>query len=445
MRTATMALLIVHAGAVVVVAPARGQTLTMRDAVAAALREHPSLAVASGSEVRAEAVLSEARSALLPTAVVEGTATRFEEPMVVAPLHGFDPRFPPVFDRTLLQASLGVSYVAFDGGSRSARIGRASSQLDAAQSAATSAQQSLIAEIAGQYAAVLTARDLEAAQRARVEALERERDRAQRLLDEGRAARVVVLRADAALSSARAELASAAAEREGAERALARGMGVDVVGVRNAALPSVRAGAGGETRQEILTRATSDNPDVRRLEAMAAAARRSVREASGQWWPRVSLGGRYVRYASGAGDAGGEWQTGVQLHYPLFTGGARPAVEQRARAELAVAEAELALGRLRLAAAVDQAWTTLESAESRVEAWRAAVAQGEEVVRIERLALDTGAGLQTDYLAAEADLLRARAALTQARGAELVARVELARVTGDLTVQWIERNVESET
>jgi outer membrane protein TolC len=135
----------------------------------------------------------------------------------------------------------------------------------------------------------------------------------------------------------------------------------------------------------------------------------------------VLLGGRYVRYGSGQGDAGGEWQGGMQLSYALFDGGSRPAAQDRARAETRAAAAELAFGEQRVAESVDRAYAALISAAARRSALADAASQSEEVVRIERLALDAGAGVQTDYLAADAELLRVRAALTDARFAEVVA------------------------
>jgi outer membrane protein TolC len=59
------------------------------------------------------------------------------------------------------------------------------------------------------------------------------------------------------------------------------------------------------------------------------------------------------------------------------------------------------------------------------------------------LALDAGAGVQTDYLTAEAELLQVRAAWSAARGAEIGAYVELARIVGELSLEWLERNLES--
>lgn len=58
------------------------------------------------------------------------------------------------------------------------------------------------------------------------------------------------------------------------------------------------------------------------------------------------------------------------------------------------------------------------------------------VARTERLRLEVGTGTQTDYLAAEADLLVARADLAQVGHSVIVARAELARITGELDLSW---------
>ena len=53
-----------------------------------------------------------------------------------------------------------------------------------------------------------------------------------------------------------------------------------------------------------------------------------------------------------------------------------------------------------------------------------------------------GSGVQTDFLRAESELFQARAALAQARHGEVMASVKLARVTGDLNLEWIRENME---
>jgi outer membrane protein len=419
------------------------QQLTVHDAATAVLAQHPSLARASAAVAEAAAGVRATNASLLPAATVDGVAARYQEPMVVAPLHGFDPTRPPVFDRTLLQASVGLAWTAFDGGGRSARSTRSRSEHEAAQAGLDLTVERMLAETVRAYGALAAARDVVGAQRARVAALERERERAGQLLAEGRAARVVLLRAEAALSGARAELAAAEGEADVAARDLARLMAVEPGAIAATELAPLAVRADDAERSRLVQRAVQATPDLRRLRAALAARDASIAEAAALQWPHVQVGGRYVQYASGAGDAGGEWQAGVQLSYPLFTGGARPAARARARAGRAQAAADVALGEQRAAAAIDRALSALTAADARTAAWQAAVDQGEEVVRIEQLALATGGGVQTDYLAAHAELLRARAALAQARFAAVMARVDLASATGDLTPAWLAENVES--
>jgi outer membrane protein TolC len=107
------------------------------------------------------------------------------------------------------------------------------------------------------------------------------------------------------------------------------------------------------------------------------------------------------------------------------------------------AQAELDLAARRILDGIDRAIAAYVSAHGRVAALEAAVRQSEEVARIEKLALNEGAGIQSDYLTAEAELFRARAALTDARALEILALVELARITGQLSEEWIAQNVES--
>jgi outer membrane protein TolC len=80
-----------------------------------------------------------------------------------------------------------------------------------------------------------------------------------------------------------------------------------------------------------------------------------------------------------------------------------------------------------------------------VQSLTTAAAEFGEVARIEKLRLDSEAGTQTDFLEAEAQLLGAEAQLVDARHAEIVARVEIARITGTLDLAWIDKTLEAES
>ncbi len=412
-------------------------TLGLTEAVAAALVSHPRLAGAESRVGVAEAEAGEARSALLPSLAVSGVATRYEEPMVVAPLHGFDPTRPPEFDTALYQAHASADYTLFDGGARRARIRGAEASTVAAEAAARSARESVIAEAVLSYLTALTAREIEFAHGARVEALEAELARARRFLEEGTAPRVAVLRTEAALSAAQADREAARQRLLVALRRLERvtGLGARVTAAR---LVDVRAaGAGVEPRDALLSAAAATSAVVAEARARVTAAGAAVGAARSSFLPRVSLTGRYSAFAAASVDPAMEWQAGMQLSYPLFTGGRRLRQVERASSLADAARAEAELAERAVADAVDAALQAYLSALARVEALEAAVTQSAEVVRIEALALSAGAGVQTDYLAAEAELLRARAALSDARHGMVEARVRLAQATGRLDMNWV--------
>lgn len=428
------------------VVTAQRPALTMSEAASRAIATHPSMEAADAAVARSRSGVREAQSGLYPGVSVDGNAIRFGKPMVVAPLHGFDLRQPPEFDKTLMQGGLSAAYTVFDNGARNARIDRAQALESAAESGADASRLALMSQTVFAYTTVVAARDVLLANTVRMDAVRRERQRAALLFREGKAAQIAVLRADASLASARADSLQAEAERDASERALARQVGIGADGIRTTTLSPVRNPSSGpdasNDRDAVLANARARSPELQRLSYQLEASRRSIVEARSGRLPKVQVGARVSEYASSNGFASTEWQGGVQLSYAVFTGGSSSAASQRADAEVRAAAADLALMDIRISDAVDRAISAAQSAHARASSLDEAATQQQEVVRIEKLSLDTGTGVQTDYLNAEAELFRFRAAATQARAAEMQARAELARLAGTLSPQWITTNLE---
>lgn len=417
--------------------------LALAEVLASALRTHPSLAGAEARLTAAGANVGEARSARLPTLAARAGATRFQEPMVVAPLHGFNIQTPPAFDETLYQAHASAEYALFDGGARGARI-RASESLEAgAMSGVARARDEVLVEATSAYLSALTAREVLLAHEERVLALEQELDRARLLFAEGTTAQLAVLRSEAATSRARAEREAADEGLRLAVRRLARVAGIDPARVMGAVLaPVVVRDTVLPAREALLARALEQNPGLVEAARRVAAAETGVAAARSAYLPRISVTGRYSAFGAASTDPVGEWQAGVEVSYPLFTGGARGSAVERAEAEAVVARSEARLAERRVADAVDSALLAYRSALARVAALEAAEAQSAEVARIEALALAAGAGVQTDFLRAEAELLGARSGLAEARHAVVEARVRLAQAVGSLTTEWLTQMTE---
>lgn len=366
-------------------------------------------------------------------------ATRYEFPMVVAPIHALDPSGPgPDFDDTLLQGRIQGSWTLFDGGVRGGRIGAADASARAAAAAVDDGLARLLEEGVGRFLSVLTSRVEAEANRERVEALEAEEDRARRFVDEGAAPRVELLRASAALQQARADSASAGARLRVAERELARYAGLDPELVEGRPLQSL-VPPDGATGNDSMTGTSVGGPPpaLRRAQEVVSAAAATVDGARGLHLPRLAAAGGMNQFGGAATRTTTEWDVGVQLHWSLFSGGSRKAGVDRARAELRRAREELRLAELQQASGEDLAAAALTEALARREALVAAVEGFEEVTRIEELAMTEGAGVQRDFLAARASLLEARAGLARAEEGVVMAHVFMARIRGELTLSWV--------
>lgn len=417
-------------------------SLTLRSAARTALDTHPLRGLPLAERDRAAAGVREARAAWLPRLSTEWAGTQHQEPMIVRPLHGFDPTSPPQFDRTLVQGGVSASWLLFDGGARGARVDRAEAVADVAEAGVRVAESDLLARVAITYLAVLDARAAMAAYDAHIAALESERTRVLRFEAEGRAARVEVLRAEAALSGMRADRAGQDARRARAEADLGRLIGMDAARMKDVRLVALDSTLDAvANRAALLTGALDANPRVAQARMRVAAADAAQGEARAAWLPSIALASRYNAFGTERGDFSAEWQGGVQLSYPLFTGGQRSAAVARAEAERTAARHSLRLTELDVESAIDDALTTVAEADARAAALDDAVAQYRAVVEVERLLLDEGAGVQTDYLRASAALLEAGTARSAARHARLAARVRLAQAAGVLTPGWLDDNL----
>lgn len=415
---------------------AQAPPLTLAEILEATLLQHPWLGALRATRQAAEAGRAEARGSLLPSLDARAAATRFQLPMVVAPIHALDASGPrPDFDETLVQSRLQGSWTLFDGGGRAGRIrGADAGALGAAAGVDDGVAHMLERGVAG-YLAVGTARAVSAANDERVAALEAERDRAARFLEEGRVARVELLRAEAALQQARADAASATAGVRLAERELARLAGLEPVTLEGRPLEPVAPGDGSSWGDQGPPDGLA--PPLRHARQRVAAAEAGVAAARALYLPRLAAGGGVNQFGGASGNVSTEWDVGLQLQWSLFSGGARQAGVERARAELRRAEEELRVAELQQATELDAADAALAEALARQEALVAAVEGFVEVVRIEELALSEGVGVQRDLLSARAALLDARAGLARAEQAVVMARVARARARGVLTLPWI--------
>jgi len=416
-------------------------TLTLTAAAERAIEVYPGVRAAAADVAGADAARREARAQWWPQLNAQGSITRFEKPMIVAPIHALDAS-QLAFDRTLVQGDLRATWTLFDGGARGASIRAASAASAGRQAGETATVADLLTDVARRYLDALTADAVLAAQQDGVQALRAERARVALRVETGDAARVELLRVDAALAEPGAAEVRATANRESARRGLARAL--ELPALSDGPLAGVAPGIPATpSRDALLSRAEEQSPVLEEARDALAEAAAGRRRAAAAWLPRVDVQGGVVAYGDGSWGFTPEWQVGARVSYPLFTGGQRSAVVARASARETAAADRVRLVRLRLADAIDAAVADRESAVARVTALEAAAGHLAEVARIEALALESGAGVEAEFLRAEADARRARAQLAEARAARLLADIQLARVTGDLSIEWLRTHVET--
>src|SRR5690606_12241178 len=316
----------------------------------------------------AGSAVARARAGRLPSLQVEGTLTRFQEPMVVRPLHSFDPSRPPAFDETLVQGAARLRYTVFDGGATGSRIRAAASGTTAAEAGVEARLMETMERATEAYLAILSARAQEDAAIRRLQALQAEGDRARRRVDTGSAAEVEALRASAALEEARADAASARTRTELAERSLAREMGVEPADVVGRPLADPELAPGPEAPAAGVPAVEARHPAlVRAAEAQRAAEARLGEQRAGRL-PRLELMAGLLDYGAAGGGHVAEWQAGIAVSWPLFTGGARSAAIRRAEADVSAAREERAVADRAVDAAVDAARAAVQEADARAQA-----------------------------------------------------------------------------
>ncbi|HSN67643.1 MAG TPA: TolC family protein, partial [Thermoanaerobaculia bacterium] len=233
---------------------------------------------------------------------------------------------------------------------------------------------------------------------------------------------------------------SAATRLSVAESALARLTGLPAARTRAGAVETVTAGEASAVDE---TTALAASPRVAAARQQLAAAEAALAAAGAGRKPQVSLASAVNEYGSGELDFTFEWNAGVQLRLPVLDGGATRARIARARANAEAAEARVAAAEDEVLGELDRAAAEVRNAGARVESLATAEQRYAEVARVERLRLELGAGTQSEYLRAEADLVAARAALAGARQVLALAHVELARISGSLDPAWIDSHLRS--
>ncbi|MGF1545521.1 MAG: TolC family outer membrane protein [Parvularculaceae bacterium] len=384
---------------------------------------------------------AQAWSAVLPQIVAGGSVERVDNDTdVVAAPGGIDPTLFGATDAsTRLDTIVGEvsgELEVFNGLRNVNAIRQARARIEAGGASLAAVEQDVLTRAAAAYFDVLRDLSVFTANAKNVEVLAARRREAEVRFEVGDVTRTDVAQAEARLAGARADLAGAQAGL-----ALSRASFAEIVGDPPADLdPEPGLPAAPETLDAAIELARGYAPNALAARAAADASRRGVAIARSAFAPSVSLTTRY-RYAEDPNffvETDEQFAYGVRASVPLFTGGLNLS---RVREAKALAEADrrnVDAAERRAEAETIAAWERRAAALAGVRSAEAGVAANELALKGVRLEADVGARTTLDVLDAEQELLTARVALANARRDARVARFEILRSVGLLTIDAVE-------
>jgi outer membrane protein len=423
---------------------AHGQTaLSLNDAVRTALRGNPTIAAAGAAERGAERRVAAARGARLPKVNYSESWTRSDNPVFVFSSLLTQRRFTeenfqvgalnrPGFANQF-QSTLSADQVLYDGG-QTARAGQtaALARESAGEDSRLARLQTIAAVARAYYDVALGIEQLKSAEQA-LRSAEADLRRAESVRSAG-------MSTDADVLSIRVHVAAVEEQRirRRAELEVARAALNDALGLpldTEHTLTSALARAVGPERSlaDYEAQAIANRPEARQAKLATTMARTQSADARSAMLPEVTA---HAGFEADRGrfyeQGGGNWLVTVGVRWNLFNGGSdRARVEESEFAERRrVAEGARTESAIRLQ--VRRAWAETRSAEQRIEAAQASVAEAEESLRITKNRYDSGMSNVTDLLRTESAVMETRTRYLAAVHDQRIAATMLEAAAGTL-------------
>jgi TolC family type I secretion outer membrane protein len=415
----------------------KGEHLSLDAAIRMALAHNPGLKAARAEVEMQHADADLTRAPLRPRLDLAAQSAWSEEDHAMIP--GLAPGSQS-FGDNLHQLTLEARYLLTDFGARRSALDAALQYAAAQNSAFERREQELIYSTARAYLEVLTYTELHSAAQASRTSLVEVRDNTAAMLEQGRAAKLDMLKARTGVARAEALVSEYAGTTRSARAKLAR-----IIGIRAHELPALDPdpSLGFMPAGQNLS-VTPQRADITAASRREKAASAEISRAKRAYFPEISLfasagwyGAEDLGDVRGAGTDAAEgfeddYILGVRMQMPLFDGGLRSARVRKARAQADAAHARTQELRLAVEEELEQTRAAFDTAAARVEAYSRAHASALEARRIEHLKYASGKGTMNDLLDAEAEVLEALAQLKRSRYALASAALEYRLAAGTL-------------
>ena len=425
--------LVVTAAACLTAAPAVAQTIdegradTLKEALALAYEENPTLEAARANQRATDAAVPIERADLLPTLNGQATLTEFLKQAQAS------------FTSPERQVSgqLNLTIPVYSGGANLAGLHAAETRVLAGRADLRGSESALFSQVVAAYMDVIQNEALVALAANNVDVLATNLEATSDRFQIGDLTRTDVAQSEARLALARGDLRTAQSNLIRARETF-----IALVGVAPGELqpPPPLPGLPQDVDNAVST-ALQDNPDLIGAQERARAAGFDIRIASAGRLPRLELftSGGVTDYLGTLGSIPGggtpsqrqtSAQAGVRATIPLFQGGRPAAQERQAQARSAAGLEKVVATERDVISTVRTAYANWQAASAIIESNQAAVAAAD--LSLEGVRAENTVGNRTilDILDAQQELFRAQVQLVTARRNAYVAGFNLLAAMG---------------
>ncbi len=410
-------------------APGRADAETLFEILAKTYENNPTLAAERAKLRATDEQVPQAVSGWRPTVTFTGDIGKRH----LETSRSIPPTLVDNVNITPRSATLQVTQPLFTGGRVPARIRQAENVVESARARLTAVEQQVLLDAVTAYMDVVRDTAVLELNRSNEQVLTRQLEATRDRFEVGEVTRTDVSQAEARLARARADRIRAEANLEASRAAYRNIVGSDPVDlVSPGAPPNLPA-----SRDEALSRAATNNPNVRSAEFVERAAKDNVDAVTAELLPSISLNGVLSKRLeqSSKRDDTEEVTVTARITVPIYQQGAVYSRVREAKQQQGQRRIEIETARRAAIQEATRAWEELLAARARIRQFESEVEAN--AIALEGTEQEARAGLRIvlDILDAEQELLDARVNLVRARRDEIVAGYQVLAATGDLTAK----------
>lgn len=408
--------------------------LTLQEAIEIALGHHPSLQAAQGTLQVEQALVGEARSNYFPQLNLQTTYTRAtgntstsvqsSQALAVA-------RQTPSPSNTSFNnyaATLTLQQRIFDFGKTIADVESVRETMRGSDWSAQEFRQTVSVNVKVAYFGLLQARRLVQVQEETIKQFKEHLNQAEGFFRAGTRTRYDVTTAEVNLTNAQLDLIKARNAEVVARVTLANAMGEPdrSIGEMEDLLSFKKVEV---SEDQAIQEAMANRPDLMSLEAQRRAADATIRSARRSYFPVLSGVADYT-WRGQDYPLVWNWDAGLILTIPLFSGYLTQSQVAAARANMIVADANKEVLRQNVILEVHQVFANLKEAEERVQTSEVVVRQAEENLDLANGRFQAGVGTTVEQTDAQVLLTNAKTSRVQALYDYRVGEAQLLKAMG---------------